>query len=140
MDVMTPEQRSYNMSRIGSRDTKPEKLVRTLLHNLGYRFRLHRKDLPGSPDIVLPKYKSVFFVHGCYWHRHEDCRYATIPRTNTDFWLKKFARNVERDKEACRRLNEMGWKVMVVWECETKNPVQLSARLQSCFEPGRGNA
>lgn len=108
------------MSRIRSKDTKPEMLVRSLLHQMGYRFRLHRKDLPGTPDIVLPKYKTIIFVHGCYWHRHKGCKYAYTPKSRVGFWQKKFQGNVERDRKHKRALKTLGWKVIVIWECQTK--------------------
>ncbi len=122
MDSLTPEKRSWNMSRIKNRDTKPELIVRSLLHRKGYRFRLHRKDLPGRPDIILPRFKTVIFVHGCFWHRHEGCRYAYNPKSRVDFWQKKFSRNVTRDQEVQNALLDLGWKVYVIWECETKKP------------------
>ena len=107
------------MSRIRSKDTAPEIRVRSMLHKAGYRFRLHVKDLPGKPDIVLPKYKTVIFVHGCFWHRHKGCSKATTPSTNSEYWKKKFQRNVERDKQDQAELKKLGWKVIVIWECET---------------------
>ena len=115
------EQRSRNMSAIKSKNTKPEITLRKLLHSMGYRFRLHRKDLPGSPDIVLPKYKTVIFVHGCFWHRHENCKYATTPKTRKEFWESKFKANVKRDKEIQEKIKNIGWQSVVVWECEIKN-------------------
>ncbi len=129
MDHLTPEERSQNMSKIRSGNTKPEKKVRSVLHKLGYRFRLHRKNLPGSPDIVLPKYHSVIFVHGCYWHRHEGCVNATMPKTNTKFWLDKFKQNVKRDLLVKESLNDLGWKVVTVWECEVADQAALEERL-----------
>lgn len=131
MDTHTPEQRSRNMSRIKSKDTKPEKIVRSLLHSAGYRFRLHRKDLPGSPDIVLPKYNAIIFVHGCYWHRHPDCRYASTPKTNTKFWQNKFDANIKRDIAIQQALVGAGWNVIIVWGCETKNTSVLLKRIKS---------
>lgn len=119
-DVHTPEQRSYNMSRIKGRDTQPEKTLRSLLHRSGLRFRIHDKRLPGHPDIVLPKYRSVIFVHGCFWHRHPGCRYASVPETRSDFWNEKFSRNVERDRRNVFLLEEAGWNTIIVWECELK--------------------
>lgn len=113
------------MSRIKGANTKPEVRVRSVLHRMGYRFRLHRKDLPGKPDIVLPKYETVIFVHGCFWHRHPDCRFAYTPRSRVAFWKKKFQRNVERHEEVEQELKELGWRVIVVWECETKDQEQL---------------
>jgi len=113
------------MSRIRSKNTKPEILVRSLLHSMGYRFRLHRKDLPGKPDIVLPKYKTAIFVHGCFWHRHVGCKGATTPKTRTEFWQKKFVGNVERDKKCQNELKELRWHILVIWECEIKNTSSL---------------
>ena len=109
------------MSRIKGKDTKPEKIVRSALHKEGFRFRLNRKDLPGKPDIVLPKYKSVIFVHGCFWHRHPRCKFAYNPKSRETFWQKKFSENVERDRFVKKELRKMEWKVIVVWECELKN-------------------
>ena len=129
MDVLTKEQRSLNMSKIKGKNTKPELLVRSLLHRLGYRFRLHRKDLPGSPDIVFPSRKSVIFVHGCYWHRHEGCPKATTPSTNVEFWKDKFANNLERDKKAQEALQDLGWHILVVWECELNSLDDLIIKL-----------
>lgn len=130
MDVHTPEQRSRNMAAIRSKNTKPETKVRSLLHAAGYRFRLHRKDLPGSPDLVLPKYHTAIFVHGCYWHRHPGCRYASEPKSNTEFWQTKFAANVQRDQAAQQAPRDLGWKVVIVWECETRDIATLEARLR----------
>ncbi len=120
MDIYTKEKRSEIMKKIKSKDTGPEKKVRSLLHSLGYRFRLHRKDLPGKPDIVLPKYKTVIFVHGCFWHGHEDknCKYANKPKTNEQFWNNKFTYNKNRDLENEKILLHLGWKVIVIWECQ----------------------
>jgi len=120
MDVHSPEQRSYNMSRIKGKNTKPELLVRKWLWAHGYRYRLHRKDLPGKPDIVFPGRKKVVFVHGCFWHKH-NCRYFKWPETNSEFWKTKIESNVKRDKENYRKLNNEGWEYLVVWECETKS-------------------
>lgn len=133
MDVLTPEQRHINMSRIRSKETKPEKAVRSVLHRLGYRFKLHVRDLPGSPDIVLPKYKTVIFVHGCFWHRHSGCKDASVPKTNTEKWLDKFSKNIARDKLAVELLEQCGWGVIIIWECEIKNKDQLAARLQTAL-------
>lgn len=116
MDVHSPEQRSFNMSRIRGKDTCPEIMVRRWLWANGYRYRLHRKDLPGKPDIVLPKYQAVIFVHGCFWHRH-GCSLTTTPVSRRDFWLAKFEENVGRDKRNIKSLLEQFWRVMVVWEC-----------------------
>jgi DNA mismatch endonuclease, patch repair protein len=122
VDSLTPEQRSERMSRIRSSNTKPEINLRRALHHLGFRFRLHGRKLPGKPDIILPKHKAVVFVHGCFWHRHGGCKVATVPKSNTDFWLAKFARNVERDARVSQRLQEDGWRVFVAWECEADTP------------------
>lgn len=120
MDVHTPEQRSRNMSAIKPKNTKPEMLVRRALYAMGYRYRLHRKDLPGKPDIVLPKHKIAIFVNGCFWHRHPGCRYSTTPASNADFWNAKFSENVARDKRNYTQLEKLGWKVVVIWECEIR--------------------
>jgi DNA mismatch endonuclease (patch repair protein) len=122
------------MSRIRGANTKPEIRVRSLLHHMGYRFRLHRKDLPGKPDIVLPKYETVIFVHGCFWHRHPDCQFAYTPKSRVEFWTKKFARNVERHDEVEAELTALGWNVVVVWECETKNEDTLYELLTERLE------
>lgn len=113
-DVHTPTQRSHNMSRIRSKDTKPEMLVRRFLHAQGFRYRLHDKKLPGKPDIVLPKYKTVIFVHGCFWHGHEGCRYYVVPRTRTDWWLNKININRANDEKAMKELRKQGWEVVEV--------------------------
>jgi DNA mismatch endonuclease (patch repair protein) len=119
MDTLSKEKRSWNMSRIRSTDTVPEKVVRSYLHKNGFRFRLHVKTLPGHPDIVLPKYKTVVEVRGCFWHRHPGCKIATTPSSNTNYWQKKFERNVERDKRHAEELKALGWNLVVVWGCET---------------------
>ena len=119
MDHLTRERRSWNMSRIKSKNTTPEKRVRSALHRLGYRFRLHVKTLPGNPDIVLPKHKTVIFVHGCFWHRHSACPKAAMPSTNQEYWTRKFQQTVERDKREQGELGRLGWNVIIVWECET---------------------
>ena len=129
MDHLTPEKRSWNMSRIKSKDTTPERIVRSFLHRNGFRFRLHVKDLPGKPDIVLPKYKTVIEVRGCFWHRHEGCKDATTPSTNAVFWQKKFAENVARDKRTKQDLKSLGWNVIVVWECEVKRNIFMQSLL-----------
>jgi DNA mismatch endonuclease, patch repair protein len=119
-DVLTPEQRRFNMSRIRSRNTKPEMIVRSITHGLGFRYRLHRKDLPGSPDLVFPARRKIIFVHGCFFHKH-GCRYGrVVPKTNAEFWSKKRAGNVDRDKRNLAALKAQGWSVFVVWECMTK--------------------
>ncbi|CAN5330982.1 very short patch repair endonuclease [soil metagenome] len=119
-DVHDPEVRSYNMSQIRSKDTKPEMTVRKFLHANGFRYRLHVKDLPGKPDLVLPKYNSVIFVHGCFWHAHEGCEYFKIPKTRTEWWKEKLFGNKERAEKNIQKLKEMGWNVIVIWECELK--------------------
>lgn len=130
-DVHTPAQRSFNMSRIRGRDTKPEKLLRSLLHRAGFRFRKNVAALPGKPDIVLPKHRAVVLVHGCYWHRHEGCRYATTPATNTAFWLEKFEATVQRDERAEQVLREQGWRVLRVWECQLRSGAEATAETLS---------
>ena len=130
-DRLTPERRSWNMSRIKSRDTRPERIVRSVLHRMGKRFRLHRNDLPGSPDIVLPRYDTVIFVHGCFWHRHSRCKNASTPKTRVKFWKKKFSDNVRRDRRVRRQLEELGWRVVVVWECEASDPDHLALQLDA---------
>lgn len=120
VDVVSPEIRSRMMSGIQGKNTKPEMLVRRLLFAAGYRFRLHRRDLPGSPDIVLPGRKIAIFVHGCFWHLHEGCRFAKLPATRSDFWRTKLLGNNDRDRQAVVKLNSMGWRVLWVWECSTR--------------------
>lgn len=119
-DVHTPEQRSFNMSRIRSKDTKPELLVRKHLFSLGFRYRLHDKKLPGKPDIVLPKYRTVIFIHGCFWHGHEGCPYFVIPKTRTEWWVEKINRTRELDRKNVENLENQGWKVIEIFDCELK--------------------
>ena len=130
-DVHTPKQRSYNMSRIRGRDTKPELIVRSIVHQLGARFRLHRKDLPGKPDLVLPGRRQIIFVHGCFWHMHR-CRCGrVVPKTNAEFWQTKREGTVQRDRRNRRALQKDGWDVLTVWECWTRDPEQrLIPRLE----------
>ncbi len=123
-DKLTPEKRSWNMSRIKGKDTKIEVEVRKYLFSKGYRFRKNDKRYPGKPDIVLPKYHVAIFVHGCFWHRHEGCKDATTPKTRTEFWLEKFDKNVKNDQIKQEKLRELGWKVIVIWECELKRSFQ----------------
>ncbi len=118
MDRITPEQRHYTMSRIRGKDTKPEILVRKYLFSEGFRFRKNDKRYPGHPDIVLPKYRTAIFVNGCFWHGHEGCKYYTVPKSNTEFWIEKVKRNQERDKADASKLSEMGWNVITIWECQ----------------------
>lgn len=129
-DVHSKEIRSYNMSQIRSKDTKPELLVRRFLHKNGFRYRLHVKNLPGKPDIVLPKYKTVIFVHGCFWHGHEGCKYYVVPKTRTEWWLEKIGKNIENDFKAEELLLSKGWKIIKLWECELK-PKSLELTLNS---------
>lgn len=121
MDIVDESTRSRMMSAIGGRNTKPEIIVRKFLHARGFRFRLHVKDLPGRPDIVLPKWKACVFVHGCFWHRHANCRYATTPKTRPEFWAEKFRENVARDQRNLDALQAAGWRCHVIWECELKS-------------------
>jgi len=125
VDTFSPEKRSDIMRRVRSTNTTPEKKVRSLLHKLGFRFRLHRRDLPGKPDIILPKYRAVVFVHGCFWHRHQDCPHATTPSSNKEYWLPKFKRTIERDKKNREELRQKGWNAIIVWECETNDLQKL---------------
>lgn len=124
MDTLTPEHRSWNMSRVHSENTKPEMVVRSFLHSQGFRYALHDKRLPGKPDIVLPKHKTVIEVRGCFWHRHAGCKIATTPSSNVEFWQNKFKRNLERDKENEAELKKLGWNVIIVWECEIKSRLE----------------
>ncbi len=119
-DVYTKDQRSYNMSKIRSTDTKPEVKLRKALFSKGFRYSLHNKKIPGKPDIVFKKYKTVIQVNGCFWHGHENCKYFTIPETRTEFWTEKINGTIERDKINNRKLQDMGWKVITVWECDLK--------------------
>ena len=134
MDIFSQEKRSQVMSQVRNRDTRPEKIIRSILHKSGFRFRIQRKDLPGKPDIVLPKYKTIIFVHGCFWHQHEGCKKALPPKSNVSFWLEKFRKNKERDRKVIRTLQESGWKVIVVWQCEIpkiKNNPEIIKKLIS---------
>lgn len=117
-DFLTPAERSERMARIRSKDTSPELALRRALHARGLRFRLNERKLPGRPDIVLPRHSAVIFVHGCFWHRHEGCKVASTPKSNTEFWLEKFRKNVERDARAIEALEALGWRVFVAWECD----------------------
>lgn len=119
-DVHSKETRSYNMSRIRSKDTSPELLVRKFLHSKGFRYTLHNKNLPGKPDIVLPKYNTIIFVQGCFWHGHRDCKYASIPKTRTEWWQKKIDTNKANDEKAQKLLKKEGWKIINVWGCDLK--------------------
>ena len=130
VDVLTPKQRRYCMSRIRGKDTKPELMVRRLVHSLGYRYRLHVRSLPGCPDLVLPRHRKVIFVHGCFWHMHR-CRYGrVVPKTNKKFWEKKRTGTVQRCRKNIKTLRRLGWKVLVVWECWTRDASTLEDRLR----------
>lgn len=132
-DRLPPARRSWLMSRVRGKDTTPELAVRRTAHALGYRFRLHRRDLPGTPDLVFPSRRAVIFVHGCFWHRHPFCRKASVPTSRVDFWNEKFDRNVSRDRRNVDELVQLGWRVLTIWECETheKGRAALTARLLS---------
>ncbi len=129
VDRTSRQHRSWNMSRIRGSNTKPEKAVRSLLHHMGYRFRLHRRNLPGTPDLILPKYQTVIFVHGCFWHRHKNCQYAYTPKSRINFWDAKFKENMTRDRCVQRQLRKEGWRIITVWECQIKNSDRLAKRL-----------
>jgi len=128
-DVFSKKKRSWIMGRVKSENTRPEMRVRRRLHALGFRFRLHRKDLPGRPDLTLPKRRTVIFVHGCFWHSHPGCKHAALPASNRQYWERKIDRNVERDLENQKLLAEQGWRVLVLWECRIKTPEALDAEL-----------
>lgn len=130
LDIVSPARRSEIMRRIRDKGTQPELTVRRLIHSLGYRFRLHRRDLPGSPDLVFPGRRLAMFVHGCFWHRHEGCRFAYTPKSNIEFWQTKFKCNVFRDKRAACELEQLGWRVAVIWECETADSDSLRLKLR----------
>lgn len=131
-DVHTPEQRSYNMSRIRGKDTKPEELVRKYLFSQGFRYRKNDARLPGKPDIVLPKYRTVIFVNGCFWHAHQGCKYFVWPKNNEEFWRNKISGNIRRDSDNYMQLEQMGWKVIVVWECQLKKPILQQTLFRLC--------
>ena len=141
-DIVDSRRRSEMMAGIKGRDTKPELVVRRIAHKLGLRFRLHRKDLPGRPDLVFPRRRLVIFVHGCFWHRHDGCRYAYTPKSRIGFWTRKFAENVARDRRNEEALRELGWRVLVIWECTTRNEEAvrqyLQGRIQQCEASTRG--
>ncbi|TAU02187.1 very short patch repair endonuclease [Rhizobium ruizarguesonis] len=134
VDHVDSSRRSWMMAQVHGKNTKPEKAVRRELHRLGFRFRLHRANLPGKPDIVLPKYRTAIFVHGCFWHRHPGCSKASTPQSNSSFWSEKFARNVERDLQTAHLLRNAGWDVRVVWECETKKQSTLELTIFSLLD------
>lgn len=130
VDVFSKEKRSLIMSRIKGGDTRPEILVRSMVFRMGFRFRLHRRDLPGAPDIVLPRHRKIIFVHGCFWHGHKDCPRSKRPTSNVAFWNRKLDKTIERDSRFRQELLRMGWEVLVVWECETKKTEQLKGKLE----------
>lgn len=130
VDILTPEQRSSIMSRIKGRETKPEKLVRSILHKIGYRFTLHNKNLPGKPDIVLPRHQKIVFVHGCFWHGHKRCKRAKRPDTHKEFWNRKIEGNIKRDEKVGRQLRSLGWKLLVLWQCQTRDIEKLLKSLE----------
>lgn len=131
MDKVSPEKLSWTMAQVKGRDTRPERVVRSILHAQGFRFRLQYGGLPGKPDVVLPKYRAAIFVHGCFWHRHEGCKRATTPSSNIEYWSVKFRRTIERDARNFASLKEMGWRVVVVWECELRDLASLADCLVS---------
>lgn len=132
-DRVSREKRSEIMRAVKSKNTTPEMIVRKLVFSLGYRYRLHRRDLPGRPDLVFPKYRIALFVHGCFWHRHPGCSKATMPKTNVAMWRSKFKRNVERDALNIADITNLGWRAEVIWECETKSPELLQLRIEEIF-------
>ena len=137
-DKLTKARRSWNMSRIRGKNTGPEMVVRSLLHRMGYRFRLHVAGLPGRPDIVLPKHRTVVLVHGCFWHRHKGCKNCTTPTNNREFWVAKFEGNEARDRVKMRALRKLGWRVVVIWECETERVEGLGKRIVKVLSGKRG--
>ena len=129
-DTLTIAERSRLMAKIKGKNTRPEIAVRSLLHRAGYRFRIHVASLPGKPDIVLPKYRTVLFVHGCFWHRHKGCKIASMPKSHRKFWAEKFLRNMANDKRHRRQLRRLGWKVVTVWECQLRWPEKVIRRVE----------
>jgi DNA mismatch endonuclease (patch repair protein) len=136
MDTISPERRSENMRRIRGKDTKPELIVRRALFAMGYRYRLYGAKLPGKPDLVFAKQRKVIFVHGCFWHNHSQirCKIARFPKSNSEYWAEKFRRNVERDAARCAELRKMGWKVLVIWECQTESIQRQLRRIRGFLE------
>ncbi|HEV2517822.1 MAG TPA: very short patch repair endonuclease [Devosia sp.] len=130
VDRLTPAARSALMGKVRGKNSGPELSVRRLLHRLGFRYRLHRRDLPGTPDIVFPSRRRAIFVHGCFWHRHEQCKKASLPKSNVPFWTEKFEVNVQRDRRNVAELRALGWAVLIVWQCETEREVELEAALR----------
>jgi DNA mismatch endonuclease (patch repair protein) len=133
-DAPVSAQRSRNMARVRGKDTKPEMIVRRLVHALGYRFRLHRRDLPGCPDLVFPSCRKVIFVHGCFWHQHRGCRKAKLPKTRRQFWETKLSGNKARDRRKIAKLRASGWRVLVIWECHLRDPVALNRTVRSYLQ------
>lgn len=132
MDNKTPEARSLNMKAVAGKNTKPEMFVRSLLHKSGFRFSLHKKGLPGSPDLCMSKYKTVIFINGCFWHQHKGCKKAALPKTNVDFWSEKLGKNLQRDQLQYEELEKMGWRVLVIWGCicQQKNATQILEKVR----------
>lgn len=136
-EKLSKEKRSWNMKQVRSKDTEPELIIRRHLHNMGYRFRLHRKDICGCPDIVLPKYKTVIFVNGCFWHQHTGCNRSKMPEANREFWINKLNNNKLRDKRNYRKLQKQGWKVIIIWQCKIKNITSIIKKLEKIKEMNR---
>lgn len=134
VDTLTPVERSARMALIRGKDTVPELALRKAIHALGMRYRLHAKDIPGKPDLVFSRFRTALFVHGCFWHRHEGCKVATTPKSNTDFWVEKFRKNIDRDARTIQALESMGWKVIVVWECEVLTSAKAEATAKRVAE------
>ena len=134
-DTLTIAERSRLMAKIKGKNTAPERAVRSLLHRAGYRFRIHVRGLPGTPDIVLPRHRAIIFVHGCFWHRHANCKIATTPQSHRKFWADKFARNVANDRKHRRRLRRLGWKVVIVWSCQLKHSDRVLAKIEKVLKP-----
>jgi len=140
MDTLTPKQRSERMSRVRGKDTKAEMQVRRIVHGLGFRYRLHRKDLPGCPDLVFPARRKAIFVHGCFWHRHQGCRLARLPKSRLEFWQTKLESNRQRDVKTLRSLANLGWKVLVIWECQLNKRERLEGEILDFLDRGRTDA
>jgi len=130
IDTLSKEERSERMAKIRSRDTKPELQVRKIIHGMGYRYRLHRRDLPGTPDIVFPSRKKVVFIHGCFWHRHTNCKIGHIPKTKQEFWIHKLEENAKRDQINIKKLKSLGWESLVIWECQIKHTDQIIEKIR----------
>lgn len=137
MDTLTPAERSARMALVRAKDTKPELLVRRLVHGMGYRYRLHRRDLPGTPDLVFPGRGKVIFIHGCFWHRHADCALARLPKSRSDFWLPKLTANAERDARNVRALRRLGWSVLTIWECQLGDTAKLASKIRRFLDAQR---